>query len=52
MERIRIQRKVRTHRFEPGGPVLPLDPRDPDVVRAKEAARRQSQAANRPTSNR
>jgi hypothetical protein len=39
MERIRVQKKTRSHRFGPG-PVLPFDPRDPDVVRAKEAMRR------------
>ena len=46
MERIRIQKKVRTQRFEPG-PVLPLDPRDPDVLRVKEAMRRHPSAAGR-----
>ena len=39
MQRIRIQRKGQTLRHDPS-PVLPLDPRDPDIVRAKEAARR------------
>ncbi len=39
MERIRVQKKTRSQRFEPG-PVLPFDPRDPDVVRVKGAMRR------------
>jgi hypothetical protein len=39
MQRIRIQRTVRrpkTDRYE----IPPLDPRDPDVARAKELARK------------
>ena len=40
MQRIREQRKVRSTRFGPGDSVLPLDPRDPEVVRIKEAMRR------------
>ena len=39
MQRIRMQRKPRTSRYDPA-PVLPLDPRDPEVVRIKEAMRR------------
>ena len=39
MQRIREQRKIRSVRLQPG-PTLPLDPRDPDVVRIKEAMRR------------
>ena len=39
MQRIREQKKIRSVRFDPG-PALPLDPRDPDVVRIKEAMRR------------
>jgi len=45
MERIRIQKKTRSHRFDPGA-ILPFDPRDPDVVRAKEAMRRHPSNAN------
>jgi hypothetical protein len=53
MERIRIQKRVRSQRFEPGGPVLPLDPRDPDVLRAKQALRRNPPPADpRGSSNR
>lgn len=39
MQRIRMQRKTRTTRNDPA-PVLPFDPRDPEVVRIKEAMRR------------
>jgi len=35
MERIRVQRKTAKHR-RPLLEILPLDPRDPDVVRAKQ----------------
>jgi hypothetical protein len=38
MQRIRIEQKSRRHR-EDRDPVLPLDPRDPDVVRAKQMLR-------------
>ena len=38
MKRIRIQ-KLRAQRERPGREVLPPDPRDPDVVRAKALAR-------------
>jgi hypothetical protein len=38
MHQVRIQRKVRAPR-ETRNPILSLDPRDPDVVRAKGAAR-------------
>jgi len=37
-EKIRIQ-KLRTQRGHPGREVLPPDPRDPDIVRAKALAR-------------
>ena len=40
MERIRIERKPVKRKIRPE--ILPLDPRDPDVVRAKELARRVS----------
>ena len=39
MQRIRMQRKARSGRYDPA-PVLPIDPRDPEVVRIKEAMRR------------
>jgi hypothetical protein len=38
MRQIRIQNKTRRPR-EDRPPLLPLDPRDPDVVRAKELLR-------------
>jgi hypothetical protein len=44
MERIRIERKPvrrKIDRYE----VLPLDPRDPDVVRAKQLPRREPRRA-------
>jgi hypothetical protein len=44
MERIREQRKVRILRIAPG-PVLPLDPRDPEVVRVKAMRRHPSYVA-------
>ena len=34
MQQIRIERKVRSRDRDPF-PVLPLDPRDPDILRAK-----------------
>ena len=37
MHQVRIQRKVRAPR-ETRNPILSLDPRDPDVVRAKQSA--------------
>jgi hypothetical protein len=37
MRRIRIEHKTRRHRDD-RSPVLPLDPRDLDVVRAKRSA--------------
>lgn len=46
MKQLRI-----TKRHRPGGwrlEPLPLDPRDPDIVRAKELARRSRAAASRP----
>ena len=46
MQRIREERKVRSIRFDPG-PVLPLDPRDPEIVRIKEAMRRHPSAASK-----
>jgi hypothetical protein len=39
MERIRVEKKARKQAFG-SDPVLPLDPRDPEVVRVKEAMRR------------
>lgn len=38
MKRTRIQ-KLRTQREHPGSELLPPDPRDPEVVRAKALAR-------------
>jgi hypothetical protein len=38
MRRIRIERTAQRHRDD-RPPVLPLDPRDTDVVRAKQIAR-------------
>jgi hypothetical protein len=38
MRRIRTERKVRSQR-EQRNPILPLDPRDPDVARAKQPVR-------------
>ena len=46
MQRIRIQKKPHSLRFQPGS-VLPLDARDPDVLRVKEAMRRHPSSANR-----
>jgi hypothetical protein len=37
MRRIRVEKRVR-RAAEDRNPVLPLDPRDPDVLRAKRAA--------------
>ena len=49
MKQLRITKRhrpdMRGWRQEP----LPLDPRDPDIVRAKELARRASAAAARPS---
>jgi hypothetical protein len=46
MKQLRITKRHRPHdwRLEP----LPLDPRDPDIVRAKELARRAGTMAPRP----
>ena len=41
MERIRIERKPVKRRVRPDVP--PLDPRDPDIVRAKALPRRERQ---------
>jgi hypothetical protein len=38
MQRIRIERKPVRRHADPD-PVLPLDPRDPDILRAKELLR-------------
>ena len=46
MQRIRVQPKSRKPR-EDVFTVLPFDPRDPDVVRAKEAMRRHPSNAQR-----
>jgi hypothetical protein len=46
MQRIKVQRKIRSLRFDPA-PVLPLDPRDPEIVRVKEAMRRHPSNAQR-----
>ncbi len=46
MQRIKVQRKIRSLRFDPS-PVQPLDPRDPEVLRVKEAMRRHPSNANR-----
>jgi hypothetical protein len=42
MDQVRIQRKARAPR-EARNPILPLDPRDPDVVQAKQEAGRFSE---------
>ena len=47
MQRIRIQRKAPVHIDRDRYDVLPLDPRDPDIVRAKLLDRRRT-AATRP----
>ena len=36
MQQIRVERKVRSRDDRDRYPVLPLDPRDPDVLRAKQ----------------
>jgi hypothetical protein len=46
MQRIRIDR-LRVRRERPWHEVLPLDPRDPDVVRAKALARAGDRAGRR-----
>ncbi len=48
MKRIQIKRERKPQRnrwFEGGGEPLPLDPRDPDIVRAKTLLRRKKPAA-------
>jgi hypothetical protein len=47
MKQLRITKRHRPDgwRLEP----LPLDPRDPDIVRAKELARRSRAVASRPS---
>ena len=39
MRRIRIEQRPRRVRDDDRAPVLPLDPRDPDVLRAKRVTR-------------
>jgi hypothetical protein len=46
MRQIRIERKPRRDRDD-RTPPLPLDPRDPDVVRAKRLAERHVQSKSR-----
>ena len=46
MRQIRISKRPRPTRDWPEP--LPSDPRDPDIVRAKQLARRASQAERRP----
>jgi hypothetical protein len=46
MRRIRIQRSVQRHKDD-RLPVLPVDPRDPDVVRAKELDRSSTKVKSR-----
>ena len=41
MQRIRIERKVPIRRDRDRYAPLPLDPRDPDITRAKELLRRE-----------
>jgi hypothetical protein len=43
MQRIRIERKPSRRRADPD-PLLPLDPRDPDILRAKELQRLRSRS--------
>lgn len=38
MQRIRVERKPRTREHRERYAVLPLDPRDPDILRAKQLA--------------
>jgi hypothetical protein len=45
MKQMRITRRHRPDGWQPEP--LPLDPRDPDIVRAKELARRSRAAATR-----
>jgi hypothetical protein len=42
MRRIRIERSAQRHKEDPP-PVLPIDPRDPDVVKAKQLEREPAQ---------
>ncbi len=42
MQRIRVERKPRTREYRERYVVLPLDPRDPDILRAKRLATTQS----------
>jgi len=46
MQRIRVERKPRKAKDD-RCTVLPFDPRDPDVLRVKEAMRRHPSAAQR-----
>ena len=48
MNRVRIQ-KPRIRRGRAWVEILPADPRDPDVVRAKALARMAAAASSRPT---
>jgi hypothetical protein len=38
MRRVRIEQKARREKGDDRAPVLPVDPRDPDILRAKRAA--------------
>jgi hypothetical protein len=49
MRQIRIERKPAIRHDPDRYAVLPLDPRDPDIVRAKTLQRRGSPALHRPT---
>jgi len=46
MKQLRITRRHRADDWRPDP--LPLDPRDPDIVRAKELARRSGAVRSRP----
>ncbi|HYT30759.1 MAG TPA: hypothetical protein VEN82_08265 [Actinomycetota bacterium] len=50
MQRIRVQQKTRKTRMDQYA-VLAFDPRDPDVVRAKDAMRRHPSNASRTTAH-
>ena len=42
MRQIRIERKAQIHQHRDRDAVLPLDPRDPDILRAKLLLRRRT----------
>jgi hypothetical protein len=38
MRRVRIEQKARREKEEDRTPILPMDPRDPDILRVKRSA--------------